>query len=270
MSFGELTNLNSGRRVAAAGENSHLSVVQNNSSGEARANYRPAVEVPQEFITLFDAFNNAFWGGALPDCIFSYTRKSRTLGYYAPERLERTSSETCSEIALNPVFLACLHPIVAMSVLAHEMAHHWRRTLGAEQNSGRRGTPGYHDTVWGAEMKRIGLYPSNTGEPGGKETGQQMMHYIIEGGPFDVLSARLFDEGFRFSWHENISVKPDANFDKRKPFTARPGHQPRPTRKPPTRLKFTCSQCGLNAWAKPQARLACVACVQPMIPNLQK
>jgi hypothetical protein len=32
-------------------------------------------------------------------------------------------------------------------------------------------------------MKEIGLHPSATGEPGGKETGKHMSHYIVSGGP---------------------------------------------------------------------------------------
>jgi hypothetical protein len=33
-------------------------------------------------------------------------------------------------------------------------------------------------------MKRIGLHPSNTGEPGGRETGEHMSDYIVEGNPY--------------------------------------------------------------------------------------
>jgi hypothetical protein len=32
-------------------------------------------------------------------------------------------------------------------------------------------------------MKGIGLQPSTTGEPGGKETGQSVTHYVLPGGP---------------------------------------------------------------------------------------
>jgi hypothetical protein len=37
----------------------------------------------------------------------------------------------------------------------------------------------YHDRQWAATMKEIGLRPSTTGEPGGKETGQSVTHYIL-------------------------------------------------------------------------------------------
>ena len=40
-------------------------------------------------------------------------------------------------------------------------------------------------------MKEIGLQPSTTGEPGGKETGQSVTHYILPGGPYATAYAKL-------------------------------------------------------------------------------
>ena len=39
-------------------------------------------------------------------------------------------------------------------------------------------------------MQEIGLMPSNTGQPGGGKTGQQMTHYVIEDGPFALSRCR--------------------------------------------------------------------------------
>ena len=49
-------------------------------------------------------------------------------------------------------------------------------------------------------MKSIGLQPSDTGEPGGKETGQKMNHSVTSGGAFDKATASLLQEGFTLSW----------------------------------------------------------------------
>ena len=49
-------------------------------------------------------------------------------------------------------------------------------------------------------MKAIGLQPSVTGEPGGKEAGQKMNHYIIPGGAFDKATTVLLQGGFALSW----------------------------------------------------------------------
>ena len=220
---------------------------------------RPAVEVHQDFISHFDAFNIGLFSGELSDCVGVYTRRITTLGYYAPDRLQRHSGEKCPEIALNPIYHALLHPIASASVLVHEMAHHWRHTLGPVDKNGKRGTLGYHCKPWGDKMKEIGLYPSNTGMPGGEETGQQMMHYIIEGGPFDVLATKLYNSGLRFHWHDALDVTQANDFDRGNPLKHNPvPKSPRP-RKKNTRPSFTCPEpgCKLRAWAKAGFRLRC-------------
>jgi hypothetical protein len=46
----------------------------------------------------------------------------------------------------------------------------------------------------------IGLMPSDTGKPGGKRVGDSVDTYIIDGGLFDVASAKLVDSEFKLSW----------------------------------------------------------------------
>jgi Transposase len=56
----------------------------------------------------------------------------------------------------------------------------------------------YHDRQCAAKMKEIGLQPSTTAEPGGKETGQSVTRYILPGSPMrrPVRSSRR--KGFNF------------------------------------------------------------------------
>ena len=56
--------------------------------------------------------------------------------------------------------------------------------MSCEQTHGTPPRRSYHDRQWAAKMKEIGLQPSTTGEPGGKETGQTVTHYIVKGGAF--------------------------------------------------------------------------------------
>ena len=49
-------------------------------------------------------------------------------------------------------------------------------------------------------MKEIGLQTSDTGAPGGKETGQNMTHYIIPGAAYELAFAKLEKGGFRLNW----------------------------------------------------------------------
>ena len=56
-----------------------------------------------------------------------------------------------------------------------DQAHVWQQTHGKPP---RRC---YHDRQGSAKMKEPGLQPSDTAAPGGKETGQNITHYIIPG-----------------------------------------------------------------------------------------
>ena len=78
-----------------------------------------------------------------------------------------------------------------LSTLVHEMVHLW------QQHHGKSGRGRYHNREWAEKMKQVGLYPSNTGKPGGREVGQQMTHYVIEGGAFAVAFEALASGGFR-------------------------------------------------------------------------
>ena len=100
----------------------------------------------------------------------------------------------------------------------------------------------YHDKEWAAKMKEIGLHPSSTGAPGGKETGQHVSHYVIAGGAFAVAFAKLQASGFTLRWQSRTDDDPQ-----RKAKTA-------------SKTKYTCPGCGQNAWAKPGAMLICGVC----------
>ena len=122
-----------------------------------------------------------------------------------------------------------------LSVLVHEMVHVWQQHFSMPPRGG------YHDKKWGSKMEEIGLMPSNTGQPGGKKTGQQMHHYIIPGGPFDLSYLLWFEAGNKLLWNSQIE---EENKNK----------------KPNSKIKYTCPDCEQNAWAKPNAHLVCGHC----------
>lgn len=231
-------------------------LTDSNTKAGSNSGVRPAIEAPGQFVIAYDHYNTHLWDGELPDCIFTYTRKRRTIGYFAPERLTRDGAEKASELAINPGYIKVLEPIDVHGVLVHEMAHVWRYYIGPLNRNGKRHSSSYHCKIWAAEMKRIGLCPSNTGEPGGNETGYQMMHYIIPDGPFEKAFQSLQATGFRFSWHDAVRGQ------QRNPWSGDNGN---PTKKP-NRLKFTCFGCQQNAWAKPSAKLSCGYCIRQMVP----
>jgi hypothetical protein len=140
----------------------------------------------------YDYFNAKLFGGELSRCMIEFGRnEERTLGYFHAEQWEGKAGK-CHTIALTPMWLR--RPIRdVFSTLVHEMCHLW------QQDCGKPSRNGYHNKEWGDKMKAVGLHPSNTGKPGGRETGQQMTHYIVEGGPFDRAFARM-PKGIMLPW----------------------------------------------------------------------
>lgn len=109
---------------------------------------------------------------------------------------------------------------------------------------------GYHNKEWGRKMHEIGLAPSSTGAPGGKETGQRVSHYIVDGGRFALAFTRLEAQGvadlFVERWSEDEKAR-KAKADKNK-----------------SKTPFVCPGCDQKAWAKPTARLICGECETDM------
>ena len=95
------------------------------------------------------------------------------------------------EIALNPAHFAGRTPAEMLSTLVHEMAHLWQHHFGKPSRSG------YHNKEWAAKMREIGLIPTDTGQPGGKDTGQKVTHNIEEGGRFDQACTAFLATGTR-------------------------------------------------------------------------
>ena len=204
----------------------------------------------------YDFYNTHLFDGRLPSCLITLQRKARALGYFSPDRFASRiiDDEKTDEIALNPDTFDGRSDQDILSTLVHEMVH-------LEQNKfGKPGRRGYHNKEWAAKMEQIGLMPTNTGEPDGKRTGQQMTHFIITGGPFDLVTQQLLATGFQLTWQSadrRVLSLPGSG--------KRVGSQ-RISRDRQTRNKtrYCCFQCGLNAWAKPDANLWCGNCRQPM------
>ena len=149
----------------------------------------------KEFQEAYDYFNVHLFAGELPQLLVTLQRKPRMLGHFAPVRYEhRSNTDVIHEIALNPDGFVGETDEEILSTLAHEMVHVW------QQESGKPGRRGYHNKQWSARMKEIGLYPSRTGEPGGKEVGERMSHCVVKSGPYQLAYRRLEQGGFCLDW----------------------------------------------------------------------
>jgi hypothetical protein len=202
---------------------------------------KPTQETYSALQAAYEHFNRELFGGALPECLITLARKEkRVYGYFWGQRFEEIGGgQRTDEIAMNPRHFKRRSIEQVLSTLAHEMAHQWQEHAGAPSRKG------YHNRQWAEKMESIGLMPSDTGEPGGRKTGQRVSHYIVPGGPFARVCAVLLSDGFRLAWGEIVAEAEDGgNGGKGKA----------------TRVKFTCPDCGANAWGKPGLNLICGDC----------
>jgi hypothetical protein len=119
------------------------------------------------------------------------------------------------------------------------MTHLWQHHFGTPSRTG------YHNRQWAAKMREIGLIPTATGQPGGKETGQSMTHFIEAGGAFLATGAAIL-------YQDRV----------------REGEEGTRKKKAASKTKYTCPGCGVNAWAKPGVSLICGECKEVMEAEL--
>jgi len=205
-----------------------------------RTSTTPTEEAYSELQRAYDFFNAALFHTTLPPCLITMQRKNRTYGYFCGDRWANHAGTVRDEIAMNPVHFVSRSVEEVLSTLVHEMVHLWQHHGGTPSRSG------YHNGEWADKMEAVGLVPTDTGKPGGKRTGQRVTHSIQEGGPFAKASQQLLTEGFMVSWHDRAAEDAEG--------------RARAKKKANTRMKYTCPDCGVNAWAKPGIVLICGDC----------
>jgi predicted SprT family Zn-dependent metalloprotease len=194
-----------------------------------------------ELLGAAEYFNRELFGGQLPPCLITLRAGKKAHGFFAPSRFIAGNGDRSDEIALNPTHFGDTGEL--LQTLAHELVHLWQHHFGTPSRSG------YHNQEWAGKMLSIGLVPSDTGAPGGKQTGQRMADYPARGGLFINARDALIAGGFKVTWTEAAITKPN-----------RFGTAGR-------RTKFTCRHCGENVWARPSSRPVCGIChpdVEPM------
>jgi hypothetical protein len=207
----------------------------------------PTSEQYEAFQVAFKHFNDTLFKGNLPPVMLTVASRAKSFGYYIAQHWRRrgTSAERIGEIALCREHLGRDERAVA-GTLVHEMMHHWQHVAGKPS---RRG---YHNREWADRMVAAGLMPSNTGQPGGKRTGQRVTHYIIAGGPFE----RAFENLAPGLMLPFISDAPPSG-----------AHSPG-KKVDASKVRFTCFECSDNAWGKPTLQIGCRKCGVPMTADV--
>ena len=204
----------------------------------------PTTQTYNALARAYTHFNRTLFNATLPECLITFQRKKGAYGYFHGSQLHAMddTKNHVDEIALNPATFKGRTREDILSTLAHEMAHLWQHHFGKPSRSG------YHNKQWAAKMTEIGLAPSDTGKPGGKETGQKMTHCIIRGGRF---KGACWD----FLRSETMPLFQDRDDE----------DEEAKGKKAASKTKYTCPTCGTNAWAKPDTNLKCGECDEQLL-----
>jgi predicted SprT family Zn-dependent metalloprotease len=199
----------------------------------------PTAITYRTFNEVYDLFNQLLFEGKLPDCLITLQRRNRSRGYFAHQNFaHRRGSEILDEIALNPKTFHERTDREIASTLVHEMTHQWQHHFGSP------GRGKYHNREWADKMIALGLMPSNTGEPGGKQTGQSVTHYIVDDGPFDREWKLVEASGFKFDYQDRATNGPE--------------------RIQKLKVRYTCASCEISVWGKPGLNVIWGTCQQHM------
>lgn len=188
----------------------------------------------------FNFFNAELFNNKLSESLILLHRHRNAYGYFCADRMAQNGSkDTIHEIALNPQHIRERKARDTFSTLAHEMVHQLQQEHGTPPKNA------YHNKQWAAMMHKIGLHPSDTGQPGGAETGRYVSHYIVTDGNFDKAFAD-------FANTRNLSLFGDLPTAKKQKGKT-------------SKFKFQCPDCEQNAWGKACANLICGDCEVKMV-----
>ncbi|MCU1279469.1 MAG: putative zinc metalloproteinase Mpr protein [bacterium] len=219
----------------------------------------PTDEQYTAFRLMFDHFNAALFAGELPRVLLTFSRlgSHRTIAFFIPRHWQRgvDVAKTTHEISLCPAHVAAHAFRDTASSLVHEMCHLWQEEHGTPP---RRG---YHSREWSEKMLAVGLLPLDvrTGKPA--MSAHNMDHEIVTGGAFErafeslpaaaVLPWSCVAAGPAKTSDDDVGDDNDESGDDAGEAEA---PAPAPSR---NKVKFTCPECGVNAWGKPSLNLLC-------------
>ena len=206
---------------------------------------------PSDFIPklykAYDFFNERLFDNELPHVMLILHRHQKEFGHFWGEIFQNSDGYKVSEISINPDYMD-RHDRETLSTLVHEMCHVKQYMILGNTLP----TIG-HCTKWAKQMKKVGLIPSATGKPGGRQTGKSMTHYIKEGGPYDQAYVEWYSENGKLSWHSSNRLKQVILKKK--------------TKRKKTRITKICPECNQKVSTKPDFDLVCYDC-QTLLKSL--
>ena len=204
---------------------------------------QPTKDTYDQLDKAYRYFNKTLFEGKLPPCVLVMHRKRKSYGYFWGDTwCDRQGKSITDEIALNPEAFEGRTVEEILSTLVHEMCHLQQHHFGKPSKEG------YHNREWVGMMEAVGLIPSDTGQFGSKRTGRNVSHVIEPNGRFEKACVKLLKDGFTIPWQA----------------LTREEEGERAKKKVASKTKYTCATCETNAWAKPETKLVCGACMGHM------
>lgn len=196
----------------------------------------PNKQLYRDLGDIVEFLNNELFGGVLPLPVIKLQSKPNMIGYMTGGKnwQQANTNITTYELGLNPMFFQGRPLSDIFNTIAHELAHEYCSEVYSSSTQ-------YHDKKWTNEAIKIGLIPV------GK--GLKVDTKIRTGGLLDIAYKKFMrlNPGFKIDW---FAINPQA--------LGGVGANN-------SKTKYTCPNCGLNAWAKPKANLACGDCLVKMV-----
>lgn len=191
----------------------------------------PTLEQFSNYQFTYDHFNGKLFNNKLAYCKLTFSRRAASGVYFRPNFWKKQDGQRIHEIGLNPLFLS--NPFAdVMALLVKGMGYQWQYDFGTPSPS-----PGYCNRELADQFKAIGLPLTDTGNPGGRETGKWLKHYIIPGGLFDQ-AVQTMPEDYKLPWVSGAT---------------------RLIRRPNTdKMKYTCPDCLAQVWGKAGLAFGCM------------
>lgn len=255
---------------------------------------KPTKTAYNELQAAYDYFNEHLFDSELPEVLITFQRNKRTLGYFSPERF--SGKTQASELAMNPAYFGARSLIDTLSTLVHEMCHVWQHYAPVKKCRGGYHDKIWADKMESVGLTPSSTAAEGGSKTGQKVSHYITRGGRFQQAAFDLISSgyeiswydeygsqnlmpssssiEVMDDWIAKAGEDNELIEkivttiakdnplPKMNDPVRASTLGmkRLIEAEKPTPNKSNRCKYSCSGCGLNAWAKPSASLICGAC----------
>lgn len=162
-----------------------------------RSDIRSQLQTTEDFYySAYDLLNHRLHQGRLPGVRFAFSPLKKLLSQFKANKVIDLNGDAHDQITM------CSHHLMSAEFIKIIAALDDAMISQDQHYNGTAGMRCYRNKERASMSKEIGLYPSSTGEKGGKETGYNVDYYIISGSPFEQALQELQSLGFKSTWEE--------------------------------------------------------------------